>query len=64
VLASHDVGDAVDPTEVVFTPIGSVALRGIPERRAPRRELTRSASDVGLEGDGLMKRVRMETPKK
>lgn len=37
---SQDVADAVDPTEVVFTPIGSVALRGIRERRAPRRELT------------------------
>ena len=34
------------------------------ERRAPRRELWRSAVDVGLEGDGPMKRVRMETPKK
>jgi nitrite reductase/ring-hydroxylating ferredoxin subunit len=51
VLASQNVADAVDPTEVVFTPIGSVALRGIPERRATRRELTRSASDVGLEDE-------------
>ena len=37
---TQDVADAVDPTEVVFTPIGSVALRGIRESRAPRRELT------------------------